>query len=124
MKKFLTVMVVLTVALLQFAVGQNVTEEWVVLNADENAAPWMAASDARGIDFNANSFWNGLNPSVSEIWITKATDEGAPAWIANNGQARGIDVNIGSTHTGTTILFADNNGNGVHVHDAATGDYL
>lgn len=124
MRNVTLLFLVMILALFSVANGQNVTEEWVVLNADENAPAWMAASDARGIDFNANSVWNGLNPSVSEIWITKATDEDAPEWISGGGQARGIDVNINSTHTGKTILLADNNGNGVHVHDAVTGAYL
>ncbi|MEA3431055.1 MAG: lamin tail domain-containing protein [candidate division WOR-3 bacterium] len=64
-----------------------------------------------------------MGQTVSEEWIIKATDVDAAAWQAS-GNARGVDVNINSTHTGKTVLYADHSGNGVHVHDAANGAYL
>ncbi len=106
-----------------FLWGQTTTEEWLILEGDENAPTWMQTQDARGIDYNPASFWNGRNPNVTESWIVKATGEDAAAW-QTTGQARGIDFNAQSTHSGNTILYADNAGNQVHVHSAADGSYL
>jgi hypothetical protein len=64
-----------------------------------------------------------LGQSVSEVWKFPADDANAAAW-QSAGNARGIDFNANSTHTGNTVIIADNAGNTVHVHDAADGSYL
>ncbi|MFH2049255.1 MAG: DUF4623 domain-containing protein [bacterium] len=64
-----------------------------------------------------------LGQSVSEVWIIPADDANAAAWQAA-GNARGIDFNANSTHTGNTVIIADHTGNIVHVHNAADGSYL
>src|SRR6056297_1461403 len=105
------------------ALAQTTVEDWKVLSGDSEAPAWMSTQDARGIDYNASSFWNGRDPSVSEAWIIKAVDADAPAWMTS-GNARGVDINTSSTHGMNTVVFADNAAHTVHIHDAQADTFM